>query len=235
MPRIPVYEQRLAPNNLGPQPRASGAPLIDVSRGYRDLAAGIAQAANAVGNRINQDAEDDANAQVSKALSAGRLYWNDELDKRAETWTETGPSLRESFDADFKKWKEEQLATAGTPKAKRYLEARLDDMRTTYATAAANVDQKKRLDLRAARDDESLFNRVQTVSKAPGQVDVVLGEALAELEARSDMDPAAKIKRGHTVKMHILRFCPRSMACVHPIVKDWTRNANTDVESIYHL
>lgn len=200
MPRIPVYERRIAPNQLGPAPRATNVPVGSTASGLRDLAVGIGQ----LGQAIDARAEDDAAIAASSMLADGRLYWTEELQRRSDTWKEGDAPLHEKFGSDFKEWAGKQLEAAGSEKARRYLRSQFDQMRTSFGNSAFAADREKRVGLNIARHEDAIAKSGDIVMRDPNQAGIVLAERLAELEALQGVDPAKKIERGRAIREQIM-------------------------------
>ena len=206
MPKIPVYSQQSFTQAGGVTPHARGVQVADTGAGLRAIGAavsGLAAVAEGYAQRQQQEREDDAVVKAGKELAEGELHWRKELQRRSDEWKEGDPPLMDTFKKDYDAWKGPVIEKAGTPKARRYTESRIDNLGSGLGLSAYNVDREKRSALNISRHEESVESRKQIVFLDPSQRDRIQSEALAELEALQGVDPAAKIARARKIKEDI--------------------------------
>jgi hypothetical protein len=203
MPRIPVYEQRTTPSGLGPSARASGQQVASIGGALENLGRAGMGIAMDMQRRQEQDAEDDAAVAATTALAEGRLYWSKELQRRSDEWTPDGPGVYDSFTQDYDKWQQQQIASAGTPKAKRYLTERFAAMRSDFGVNAYQTDRSKRVGLNVSRWETGVEAARNTIFSDPDQRPVVLAEQLAGLEALTGIDPGKKLEIGQKLRQDL--------------------------------
>lgn len=134
MAGIPIYERQVAP-----QSGVRSVARIDMpnGQGLANLARGIESAAQSVyganerERQFNeQKQEDQAALSAANALSAGDEFWNQRATELKQGWQVGGEDLRKTSDAEFKKWKEEQVKALPTEKSRMWFDQHAERMRS---------------------------------------------------------------------------------------------------------
>lgn len=134
MAGIPTYERQVAPQS-GVRPVAridmpNGQGLANLARGIESAAQSV-YGANERERQFNeQKQEDQAALSAANALSAGDEFWNQRATELKQGWQVGSEDLRKTSDAEFRKWKEEQVKALPTEKSRMWFDQHAERMRS---------------------------------------------------------------------------------------------------------
>lgn len=202
MPRIPVYEQRTAPNSLGVTPRAQPVQVENISRGLADLGTGLGALAGEMLDQNRRQVEDRAAAESANLLSKGEAYWHEQFNERSKGWKPGDPDLREGLNKDFEKWTEETASALPTDKARQFFQRNALSIRTRMDKQAYDLQERRNFEAVAASTDEGMNADYDTIYRNPGvRAEVIARRSAAILAMESiPIDKRQQIVRAFQIK-----------------------------------
>jgi len=197
MPRIPVYEQRTAPNSLGVTPRAQAVPVGNVGQGLATLGANLGALATDMMDQARRQTEDRAAAESANLLSKGDAYWHEQFATRSKAWKPGDPDLREGLNSDFDKWTEETASKLPTERSRQFFQRNAVAMRTRMDKQAFDLQERRVTEGIVASTEEGMAADYETIYRDPSRRAEIIARRSAAILA---MDSIPVDKRGQIVR-----------------------------------
>lgn len=197
MPRIPVYEQRTAPNSLGVTPRAQAVPVANEGQGLAALGANLGALATDMMDQARRQTENRAAAESANLLSKGDAYWHEQFATRSKAWKPGDPDLREGLNTDFDKWTEETASKLPTERSRQFFQRNALAMRTRMDKQAFDLQERRVTEGIVASTEEGMAADYETIYRDPARRAEIIARRSAAILA---MDSIPIDKRGQIVR-----------------------------------
>lgn len=196
MARIPIYEQRTAPGNLGPSVRLTGQPVASIGGALQNAGQVLGNIAQNQYREQQQTIEDRAAIDAANVLSKGDAYWNEQTRTRFQTWNPGDKDLRETIGADYDKWIEESAAALPTERARNYFRSQAIGMRTRIDRNLFDMQERRTVDVLAQQTQEGMDSDFEVIYQDPSRRAEVTARRLAVLEAQTRIPPEKRMEIG---------------------------------------
>lgn len=205
MARIPIYEQRTAPNSLGPSPRASGQQVASIGgalQGLGQTLGGVAQdmfrrqeiEREKTTRELEQLAEDRAALEAANALSKGEAYWHEQMATRLQSWKPGDPDLRQSIGEEFENWISETTARLPTDRARRYFQQQAFSMRSRMDRGLFDNQERITVDVLAQSTTDGMDSDYETIYRDPSLRAEVITRRVEVIQAQSRIPIARRME-----------------------------------------
>lgn len=205
MARIPIYEQRTAPNSLGPSARASGQPVASIGgalQGLGQTLGGVAQdmfrrqeiEREKTTRELEQLAEDRAALEAANALSKGEAYWHEQMATRLQNWKPGDPDLRQSIGEEYENWISETTARLPTDRARRYFQQQAFLMRSRMDRGLFDNQERITVDALAQSTTEGMDADYETIYRNPALRAEVIARRVEVIQAQSRIPIARRME-----------------------------------------
>lgn len=185
--RIPQYDQRTAPNTLGPQPRARGVQVDDsMARagmrlaGALDTTAGVLQQ---VEEKKRRDEEEDAKVWTAATLARAQAAQQAKYVEMQDTAGDGAPEFARKFNDQFSQYEESVLAEAPNEPSKKFLRDGMTRLRVAMTAEAFGYETTERRKWRVQTGKEAIDATAASMAADPRRLAVSLAEQRAMIDS----------------------------------------------------
>ncbi len=175
-PGVPEGQQRHSPYST----QAAGAGLSALGQGVVGLAEGL-----------QRREANDAHLWTSSTMSQTRLDWANDLQQRQAQAQPGAPDFTPTLLKDFDEYSKKLVERAPSDTAKKFVQLRLDELRSEVGQRATMFEAKAKIDWRGDQVGVMVQNSQKLMNTDPGQYRSILDSALADIDA-VDMPPVQK-------------------------------------------
>jgi hypothetical protein len=173
---------------VGPQPRASAAPVFDVGKP-------LAQVATSVDELAKAELTHEHRTAILNASTQAQDYRLQQI-KEAQSRENAAPADTRGYGASFLDWQKEQtdarLKAAPDDLTRQYLERNLSRVNDTFAERALTFESARNVQFGKDQVAASADTGKRAVFTDPSQLDAVLGDHIAAIHAAPGLSEAAK-------------------------------------------
>lgn len=202
---IPVYQRQIIADAVQNAPRASSNMSEDnpAARALQGLGSELEQLSNVMMDKHRKQQEDDAAITVANTLSQGEVYWQEEFQRRTQSWKVGDPDMREGIGTDFDSWVSESEQALPTDASKQFFRQNAIRMRTRLETGAFQYQTNATTEKLNADTQVGIDADANVVYSDPTRLDEVYARRAETIVARNDLSEADKIKAASTYRQSL--------------------------------
>lgn len=193
--RIPQYDQRTAPNSLGPTPRASGVRVDDsLARAGMNLAGALdttASVLQAVEQKRVRDEEEDAKVWTASTMAKAQAAQTAKFAEMQDSAQAGAPNFARQFNDQFSQYEESVLAEAPNEASKKFLRDGMTRLRVSMTGEALGFETTERRKWRVQTGKEAIDATAASMAADPRRLAVSLAEQRAMIDSY-DIPPDQK-------------------------------------------
>jgi lysozyme family protein len=197
--KIPIYEQQTNAQgllNISGQPHATGFNVSDaVGKGLENLGnAGVGMTAV-----LAEKENNDAVARTGKVISDAHIQWSDYLKNAQQNATDGAAGLTTNTLSEFDNWAKQTVSQEQNPKAQKYLDHSLTQLRTTLGTTAINYEARAAVSDRDTKLEDAYQNYARMAQSGSMTYDAAKN-SIDTMVANIGYDPVTRADRAKSYR-----------------------------------
>lgn len=187
----PRYQQQTVEQSLPAARIGARSTPADFGAAVGDA---LAQGGNVAGNFAIQQQRATADAEAAKTMSQARLDWNQRMNDLQNQAGPGAPGFTQSFESQFDAYANTALEQAASPQARKFLQDRMTELRTSLGVQANNFENRAKTEYQFQTIKDAGQNVQRLVYSDPSQFVEALGEHFGMVDAMPNLTAEAKAK-----------------------------------------